>query len=110
MDLTLEIHPAALARLRKGSGPDRAVDAPMKKPGNRLRFWALVVAEKMVSTERGESMQFLTLEDETALCEAVAFPDVIRQRQRPYHVGETLNITGTTTQQDGLAVFQVAAR
>jgi DNA-directed DNA polymerase III PolC len=110
LDLTLEIHPAALARLRKGSGPHRATDALMKKPGTRLRFWALVVAEKMISTEKGETMQFLTLEDETALCEAVAFPEVIRRRQRPYRVGEILSIAGETTLQDGLAVFEVGIR
>jgi len=107
MSLTLEIHPAALARIRKGSGPDRAVDALMEKPGTRLRFWALVVAEKVVSTEKGEAMQFLTLEDETALCEAVAFPNVIQRRQRPFRLGETLSIAGKTTLQDGLAVFEV---
>ena len=53
-------------------------------------------------------MQFLTLEDETALCEALAFPDVIRKRQRPFSVGEVLPIAGKTTRQDGLAVFNVA--
>lgn len=87
-----------------------ATDALTKKPGTRLRFWALVVAEKVVSTEKGEAMQFLILKDETALCEAVAFPDVIQHQQRPFRVGETLSIAGKTTKQDGLAVFEVATR
>ena len=108
MNLTLEIHPATLARVRKGGGRDRASDALIKKPDTRLQFWVLVVAEKVVSTEKDEAMQFLTLEDETALCEAVAFPDVIRKRQRPFRVGEVLPIAGKTTRQDGLAVFEVA--
>lgn len=105
MGLTLEIHPAALARVRKGGGPDRAAD--VSKPNRRLRFWALVVADKEVGTEKGERMQFITFEDDTGLCEAVAFPDVLKRRQRPFRVGNVVPISGKTTLQDGLAVFEV---
>lgn len=111
MGLTLEVHPAALARVRKGGGPDRAADVAKvlagEKPGQRLRFWALVVADKEVNTEKGERMQFVTFEDDTGLCEAVAFPDAIRRRQRPFRVGDVVPISGQTTLQDGLAVFEV---
>ncbi len=105
MALTLELHPAALARVRKGGGPSRA--AEVVKPNQRLRFWALVVADKEVNTEKGERMQFVTFEDETGLCEAVAFPDAIRKRQRPFRVGEIVCISGRSTEQDGLAVLEV---
>lgn len=105
LGLTLDLHPAALARVRKGGGPDRAAD--VLKPNKRLKFWALVVADKDVLTERGERMQFVTFEDETGLCEAVAFPDAIRRRQRPFRVGEIVCVGGRTTRQDGLAVFEV---
>jgi len=104
--LTLELHPAALARFRKGGGPDRAAD--VVKPGRRLRFWALVVADKEVATEKGERMQFITFEDETSLCEAVAFPDAMRRRQRPFRVGDIVPVVGRSTQQDGLAVLEVS--
>jgi DNA-directed DNA polymerase III PolC len=141
MGLTLEVHPAALARVRKGGGPDRVADVgkalPRRhgehggftengtqassvissqcppglrggsSPGRRLRFWALVVADKEVNTGKGERMQFITFEDDTGLCEAVAFPDVIRRRQRPFRVGDVVPISGQTTLQDGLAVFEV---
>jgi DNA-directed DNA polymerase III PolC len=134
MGLTLELHPAALARVRNGGGPDRAADvrnstspgtawpdpgagprgyarseAKRGTPGQgyRLRFWALVVADKEVATERGERMQFITFEDETGLCEAVAFPDTLKRRQRPFRVGDTVSISGRTTLQDGLAVLEV---
>lgn len=76
-------------------------------PGRHLRFWALVVADKEVATEKGERMQFVTFEDETGLCEAVAFPPVLRRRQRPFRVGEVVSISGKTTLQDGLDVFEV---
>jgi len=146
MELTLELHPAALARVRKGGGPDRAADvgrgaspgagaraggpisastasgstmqssvrsmearsgAERGTPGRVLRFWALVVADKDVATEKGERMQFVTFEDETGLCEAVAFPDAIRRRQRPFRVGEIVCVSGRSTKQDGLAVLEV---
>ena len=105
MGLTLELHPAALARVRKGGGPDRAAD--VIKPNRHLRFWALVVADKEVGTEKGECMQFITFEDDTGLCEAVAFPDVLRRRQRPFRVGDVVPVRGRTTRQDGLAVLEV---
>ena len=105
MALTLDLHPAALARVRKGGGPSRAVE--VAKPNQRLRFWALVVADKEVATEKGERMQFVTFEDETGLCEAVAFPDAIRKRQRPFRVGEIVCVSGRSTRQDGLAVLEV---
>lgn len=105
MGLTLELHPAALARVRKGGGPHRA--AEVSKPNRPLRFWALVVADKDVATAKGERMQFVTFEDETGLCEAVAFPEVIRRRQRPFRVGDIVCVSGRSTRQDGLAVLVV---
>jgi DNA polymerase III alpha subunit len=137
MGLTLELHPAALARVRKGGGPDRAADvaevgdgispgtarpgagaggrgyarseAERGTPGrhHRLQFWALVVADKEVATEKGEHMQFITFEDETGLCEAVAFPDALRRRQRPFRVGDVVSVRGRATLQDNLAVLEV---
>jgi DNA-directed DNA polymerase III PolC len=106
LGLTLELHPAALQRARHGGAPSRA--EAVREPGRHLRFWALVVAEKTVRTERGELMQFLTFEDETALCEAVAFPDAYRRRRRPLRVGDVLPVAGRSTRQDGLAVLEVA--
>lgn len=107
MGLTLEVHPAALARVRKGGGPDRAADVTRK--GRDLRFWALVVADKVVSDKEGRSMQFVTLEDETGLCEAVAFPDAFGRRRRPYQVGEVAEARGRAVVQDGLAVMELRA-
>ena len=105
LGLTLDLHPAALARVRKGGGPDRAAEVVI--PDKRLKFWALVVADKDVVTEKGERMQFITFEDETGLCEAVAFPDALRKRQRPFRVGDIVCVSGHSTRQDGLAVFEV---
>ena len=81
-------------------------EAKRGTPGRNLRFWALVVADKEVATEKGERTQFVTFEDETGLCEAVAFPDAIRKRQRPFRVGEIVCVSGRSTRQDGLAVLE----
>jgi DNA-directed DNA polymerase III PolC len=105
MGLTLEVHPAALARVRKSGGPNRAVDVAQE--GRHLRFWALVVADKQVSTERGDAMQFVTFEDETGLAEAVVFPPAFRRRRRPYQVGDVVLVQGRSTCQDKLAVLEV---
>ena len=67
-----------------------------------------MVAEKTVRTEKGELMQFLTFEDETALCEAVAFPDAYRKRRRPLRTGDVLPVAGRSTRQDGLAILEVS--
>ncbi|HPS66743.1 MAG TPA: hypothetical protein PLA48_02765 [Holophaga sp.] len=105
LGLALEIHPAVLARVRHGGASHRAADA--EKSGRFLRFWALVVAEKTVLTERDEPMQFITFEDETALCEAVAFPGSFRRRGRPYRVGDVVPAAGRSVRQDGLAMLEV---
>jgi len=105
LGLTLEIHPAALQRARHGGAANRVEE--VDRPGRQLRFWALVAAEKTVRTEQGELMQFLTFEDETALCEAVAFPDAYRKRRRPLRTGDVLPVAGRSTRQDGLAVLEV---
>lgn len=105
MGLTLEVHPAALARLRKSGGPNRAQD--VQAPGRFLRFWALVVADKQVPTARGDAMQFVTFEDETGLAEAVVFPPVFRRRRRPYQVGDVVLVQGRSMRQDNLRVLEV---
>jgi DNA polymerase III alpha subunit len=105
MSFTLEIHPAMLARVQHGGGPNRTTHA--EKPNRRLKLWALVVAEKPVPTKHGEMMQFVTLEDECGLLEAMAFPNAYRRRKRPYRVGDVVPINGTSTRQDGLVVLEV---
>ena len=105
MGLTLEVHPAALARLRKSGGPNRAQD--VQSPGRFLRFWALVVADKQVPTSKGDAMQFVTFEDETGLAEAVVFPPVFGRRRRPYQVGDVVLVQGRSLRQDNLMVLEV---
>jgi len=80
----------------------------VERTGRFLRFWALVAAEKTVRTEKGELMQFLTFEDETGICEAVAFPDAYRKRRRPLRTGDLIPVAGRSVRQDGLAMLEVS--
>lgn len=61
----------------------------------------------MLFTENHEPMQFITFEDETALCEAVAFSDAYRRQRRPFRVGDVLPVAGHSVRQDGLAMLEV---
>ncbi|MCL1894373.1 MAG: hypothetical protein FWG02_09095 [Holophagaceae bacterium] len=105
MGFPLEMHPAIIARAKHGGYLNRTVSAD--RPNCKLRMWALVVADKQVPTKHGDMMQFVTLEDEEGLLEAVAFPNAFRRRKRPYRVGDVVPVVGISTKQDGLIVLQL---
>jgi DNA-directed DNA polymerase III PolC len=107
LGITLELHPAALARgLRPSEDyPHRASQVP-HRIGVESRFWGLVVAEKVVLTKDGLPMQFVTLEDETGLVEAVVFPDAFRRRGHGFTVGEVVPVRGAGDLQDGVVVLR----
>jgi len=107
--VTLELHPAALAR-GQGKGdnhPHRASQVP-HRIGQETRFWALVVAEKLVLTKDDQPMQFVTLEDETGLVEAVVFPDAFRRRGQGFTVGEVVPARGVADLQDSVVLLRLA--
>jgi DNA polymerase III alpha subunit len=105
MGFPLEMHPATMARAKHGGYTNRTTEA--EEPNRRLRMWALVVADKPVPTKHGEMMQFVTLEDEAGLLEAVAFPDAFRRRKRPYRVGDVVPVSGISRRQDGLVALEL---
>jgi DNA-directed DNA polymerase III PolC len=107
LGVTLELHPAALARGQKGHEdyPHRASQVP-HRIRMESRFWGLVVAEKMVLTKDGQPMQFVTLEDETGLVEAVVFPDAFKRRGHGFSIGEVVPARGVADTQDGVVILQ----
>ncbi len=109
LGITLELHPAALVRgLRPAEDyPHRASQVP-HRIGVESRFWALVVAEKVVLTKEDLPMQFVTLEDETGLVEAVVFPDAFRRRGQGFSVGEVVPSRGVGDLQDGVVILRWA--
>lgn len=107
LGITLELHPAALVRgLRPNEDyPHRASQVP-HRIGVESRFWGLVVAEKVVLTKENLPMQFVTLEDETGLVEAVVFPDAFRRRGQGFTVGEVVPARGVADLQDEIVVLR----
>lgn len=75
--------------------------------GRRVRTAGLLITGKVVSTRHGESMEFLTFEDETGLVETTFFPDAYRKfcpmldRHRPYL------LTGTVDEDFGAVTLTV---
>jgi DNA polymerase III alpha subunit len=65
------------------------------------------VAEKLVLTKDDQPMQFVTLEDETGLVEAVVFPDAFRRRGHGFAVGEVVPVRGVADLQDGVVIFRL---
>ena len=67
----------------------KAVDLP-RFVGRRVTLAGWLITGKVVSTKKGEPMEFLTFEDETGIVETTFFPAAYRQfchiidRQRPY--------------------------
>lgn len=47
--------------------------------GEEVMVIGWLVTEKVITTKKGEPMEFLTLEDQTALYDAAVFPDVYRR-------------------------------
>ncbi|MBS0175519.1 MAG: DNA polymerase III subunit alpha [Nitrospira sp.] len=107
LGLTLEVHPTALARAREGgrTHPHRAAQVAQRL-GRPSHFWGLVVAEKRVLTRDHLPMQFVTLEDETGLVEAVVFPDAFQKRGSAFAVGEVIPASGIAHAQDGVVILQ----
>ena len=67
----------------------KAVNLP-RFIGRRVRLTGWLITGKVVSTQKGEPMEFLTFEDETGIVETTFFPQAYRRfchiidRQRPY--------------------------
>ena len=93
-------------------GQSKAEDYPHRagqvshRIGHESRFWALLVAEKLVLTKDDLPMQFVTLEDETGLVEAVVFPEPFRRRGQGFTVGEVVPARGVADLQDGVVILR----
>ncbi|MGD9061098.1 MAG: DNA polymerase III subunit alpha, partial [Desulfobacterales bacterium] len=83
-------HPMELFADRlQGRRTVKAVDLP-RRIGRRITLAGWLITGKVVSTKKGDPMEFLTFEDETGIVETTFFPDAYRRfchiidRQRPY--------------------------
>jgi DNA polymerase-3 subunit alpha/error-prone DNA polymerase len=73
----------------KNAGTVKAMDLP-RFLGQHVRLAGWLITGKVVSTKHGDSMEFLTFEDETDIVETTFFPEAYRRfchmidRNRPY--------------------------
>jgi DNA polymerase-3 subunit alpha/error-prone DNA polymerase len=87
-----DVHPMVLcAAQANGKHVVKAKDLP-GHAGRRVRCAGFLVTGKVVSTLKGEPMEFITFEDDTGLLECTFFPEIYRRfchmldHQRPYFI------------------------
>lgn len=70
--------------------------------GNKEQKSACIIQEvKEIHTKKGESMAFLTLDDETTQCEAVVFPEAYRSLKPTIEVEKLVMISGKISERRG---------
>ncbi|WP_304222641.1 DNA polymerase III subunit alpha [Gracilinema caldarium] len=78
-----------------------------KHIGQRVRVLGWPITRKDVWTLRGESMAFISYEDETALYETVLFPQVYQKYQTMLFDIQPFLLTGIVTQQQGAVSLEL---
>ena len=103
MRLTLRAHPMELLRPSiPGLTPhDKLAEAPL----NRTRVCGLVITRQRPGTASG--VIFLTLEDETGVCNVVVWPKIYERFRRIVMGGRLLCVTGHL-QREGIVVHLIA--
>jgi len=100
-------HPMQLYKERlKGTGTVKARDLP-HRIGRRIRLAAWLITGKKVRTKHGESMEFLTFEDETGIVETVFFPKAYRRFVHLIDWGRPYLLAGKVEQDWGAVTLTV---
>ena len=74
-----EMHPMVLCAAQANGKHVIKAKALSRFAGRRVRCAGFLVTGKVVSTLKGEPMEFITFEDETGLMECTFFPDIYRR-------------------------------
>jgi error-prone DNA polymerase len=91
----LTIGPHLLRHLREelnAAGVVRACDLPRAKNGQWAKVAGLVIVRQRPGTAKG--FCFLTLEDETGICNAVVVPDMFQKHRALIHTSSLLLVEG----------------
>ena len=70
--------------------------------GKTIRLAGVLIATKVASTQKRESMGFITLEDETDIYECVLFPEVFQEFGDLFHWETLFIIRGTVEESFGV--------
>lgn len=101
-----ECHPITLAGKECGRPALRARNVD-RHVGKRVELFGWCVTSKTVTAKTGESMEFVTFEDETGIFETVFFPQVYRQFSLLISWQMAFRLTGKVTQEFGVAIVEV---
>ena len=100
LQLTLGPHPVAFFReglARQGVLP--AAELPRRRDGERVRIAGSVIVRQRPGTAKG--MLFLTLEDESGMCQAIVSPDLFRDNRKMIVGNPGLAVEGKLQKRDG---------
>lgn len=75
--------------------------------GKTISVLGWCITSKTVSTKFGESMDFVTFEDETGVMETVFFPDIYRKFASMLERHAAFVVSGKVTEEYGVAVLEV---
>ncbi len=102
-----ECHPITLIKSNKKRSSVRAVHI-RRLTGKNVSLFGWCVTSKTVTARSGESMEFVTFEDETGIFETVFFPPVYRQYSALLAWQEAFIVTGKATSEFDAVVLEVA--
>jgi DNA polymerase-3 subunit alpha/error-prone DNA polymerase len=78
-----------------------------RRRGKRVTFFGWCITSKTVSTKFGESMQFVTFEDETGVAETVLFPEAYQKFVHLLGWKEAFVVRGTVVEESGAITVEV---
>ncbi|PIE58080.1 MAG: DNA polymerase III subunit alpha [Desulfobulbus propionicus] len=104
-----QYHPLQFVRTRRGEKGLVPVSTLEQRVGQRVRCAAWLLTGKLVSTHRGEAMEFLTFEDESAQIETTFFPQTYRKYARMLKSGRGYLLTGLVEEDYGALTLTVDA-
>ena len=90
----LNCHPLELFTDRLARIPHMSANDLPQHVGEEVTVIGWLVTEKIVSTKKGEPMEFLTLEDQTSLYDATLFPQTYRRYCHLLATNQAYVVTG----------------
>jgi error-prone DNA polymerase len=96
---TLSCHPLELFTDRLAHIPHIPASDLAQYVGEQVTVIGWLVTEKIISTKKGEPMEFLTLEDQTSLYDATLFPQTYRRCCHLLEPNQAYVVTGVVEEQ-----------
>ncbi|MBD3320776.1 MAG: hypothetical protein GF350_06755 [Chitinivibrionales bacterium] len=100
-------HPVQLVHQKQNRNLIKIKMICKKAVGRIVTFCGWCVTSKTVATKRGESMQFVTFEDETGICETVLFPGAYAGFVRYLGWQEAFFVSGQVVDDHGATIVEV---